>query len=73
MQSPLVLSKSPKHRTTGFEGIIPLSGQSAGMIQATHTNRYKVIQQIETGKESSLSIKQTKAIVQSPHPGDVGK
>ena len=43
------------------------------MIQAKHTNRYKVIQQIETGKESSLSIKQTKAIVQSPHPGDVGK
>ena len=57
MLSPLALSKSPKHRTTGFEGIIPLSGQSAGMIQAKHTNRYKVIQHIETEKENSLSIK----------------
>ena len=73
MLSPLVLSKSPKHRTTGFDGIIPLSGQSAGTIQATHTNRYKVIQYIETEKEKSLSIKQIKAIVQSPHPGDIGK
>ena len=73
MLSPLALSNSSKHRTTGFGGIIPLSGQSAGMIQAKHTNRYKFIQQIETEKENGLSIKQIKAIVQPPHPGDVGK
>ena len=70
MLSPSALSDSPKHRTTG---IIPLSGQSAGMIQAKHTNRYKFIQQIKTEKENGLPIKQIKVIVQSPHPGDVGK
>ena len=43
------------------------------MIQAKHTNRYKFIQHIETEKENGLLIKQIKAIVQSPHPGDVGK
>ena len=73
MLSPLVLSDSPKHHTTGFGGIIPLNGQNAGMIQAKHTNRYKFIQQIETEKENSLPIQQTKPIVWSPHPSDVGK
>ena len=73
MLSPLALSDSPKHHTTGIGGIIPLNGQNAGMIQAKHTNRYKFIQQIETEKENGLPIKQTKAIVRSPHPGDVGK
>ena len=73
MLSPLALSDSPKHRTAGFGGIIPLSGQNAGMFQAKHTNRYKFIQQIETEKENGLPIKQTKAIVRSPHPSDVGK
>ena len=73
MLSPLALSDSPKHRTTSFGGIIPLSGQSAGMIQANHTNRYKFIQQIEAEKENGLTIKQVKAIVQSPQPGDIGK
>ena len=57
MLSPSALSDSPKHRTTGSGGIIPLSGQSAGMIQAKHTNRYKFIQQIETEKENGLPIK----------------
>ena len=73
MLSPLALSDSPKHRTTGFGGIIPLNGQNAGMIQAKHTNKYKFIQQIETEKENGLPIKQKKVIVRSPHPGDVGK
>ena len=73
MLSPLALSDSLTHRTTGFGGIIPLNGQNAGMIQAKHTNKYKFIQQIETEKENGLPIKQKKAIVRSPHPGDVGK
>ena len=65
------LHKAPRKQVSG--GTILLSGHSTGMIQAKHINRYKFIQQIETEKENGLLIKQIKAIVQSPHPGDVGK
>ena len=73
MQNPLALTDPPKHRTTGFGGTIPSSGKSASMIQARHTNRYEFIQQTEAEKENGLIIKQVKAIVQSPQPGDIGK